>query len=257
LRDGRFALGCALSFLTGIGLYGSVYLMPVFLAFVRQHGAFEIGRIMLVTGMAQLVTAPIAVQLERRIDPRLLSVIGFALFAVGLGLSAFETRETDFSEMLWPQIIRGSAIMLCLLAPTRLALGHLLPDAVPDASGLFNLMRNLGGAIGIALIDTVIWTRAPFHAGHLAERLLARDGRAAALVGIPQTALAGPAPRPDDPIVQAIVRPLIERASLVSATNEAWAMVAAFVAAGAMIAFASVVARGKNALTWSDEHASR
>ena len=63
--------------------------------------------------------------------------------------------------MFWPQVVRGAAIMFCLLPPTRLALGHLAPDRVPDASGLFNLMRNLGGAIGLALIDTVIYGRAP------------------------------------------------------------------------------------------------
>ena len=76
-------------------------------------------------------------------------------------MSAFQTRETDFDEMFWPQVVRGAAIMLCLLPPTRLALGHLAPERVPDASGLFNLMRNLGGAIGLALIDTVIYGRAP------------------------------------------------------------------------------------------------
>jgi hypothetical protein len=79
----------------------------------------------------------------------LLTGVGFALFAFGLELSTFETRETDFSEMFWPQVIRGVSIMFCLLPPTRLALGALSETEVPDASGLFNLMRNLGGPIGI------------------------------------------------------------------------------------------------------------
>ena len=72
--------------------------------------------------------------------------MGFALFAFGLELS---TRETDFSEMFWPQVIRGVSIMFCLLPPPRLALGALSETEVPDASGIFNLMRNLGGPIGI------------------------------------------------------------------------------------------------------------
>jgi DHA2 family multidrug resistance protein len=63
--------------------------------------------------------------------------------------------------MFWPQILRGLAVMFCLLPPTRLALGNLDKNRLPDASGLFNLMRNLGGAIGIALIDTVIYSRLP------------------------------------------------------------------------------------------------
>lgn len=155
--DRSFAVGCVLSFVLGIGLFGSVYLMPVFLAFVRHHNALEIGTIMLVTGVAQLSISPIAVVLERRIDARLLTACGFGLFALGLGLSALQTPQTDYDAMFWPQIIRGLAIMFCLLPPTRLALGALDKDRVPDASGLFNLMRNLGGAIGLALIDTVIY----------------------------------------------------------------------------------------------------
>jgi DHA2 family multidrug resistance protein len=134
-----------LSFFLGVGLFGSVYLMPVFLAYVRHHDAFEIGTIMLVTGVAQLATAPIAGLLESRFDPRWLSAAGFGLFAIGLGCSAFESRVADFQEMFWPQVLRGVAIMFCLLPPTRLALGSLTASRVPDASGLFNLMRNLGG----------------------------------------------------------------------------------------------------------------
>ncbi len=154
--DPRFTVGCILSFILGMGLFGSVYLMPVFLAFVRHHDAFEIGKIMLVTGVAQLVTAPLAVLLERRCAAWLLSAGGFVCFAGGLFLGAFHTRETDFAEMLWPQLVRGGAIMFCLLPPTRIALGHLARAAITDASSLFNLMRNLGGAIGIAIIDTII-----------------------------------------------------------------------------------------------------
>src|ERR1700742_4278891 len=127
LRARAFAVGCALSFCLGVGLYGSVYLMPVFLAYVRRHDAFEIGSIMLVTGIAQLVSAPVAGFFESRLDPRKLSAAGFALFAVGLGRSFFQSRVADFDEMLWPQILRGIAIMFCLLPPTQLALGALSP----------------------------------------------------------------------------------------------------------------------------------
>jgi DHA2 family multidrug resistance protein len=83
-NDWNFTLGCALSFVLGIGLYGSVYLMPVFLGFVRGHDALGIGQIMLVTGAAQLAIAPIAVWLEQRVNARLLSILGFTFFGVGL-----------------------------------------------------------------------------------------------------------------------------------------------------------------------------
>jgi DHA2 family multidrug resistance protein len=226
LGDRQFALGCWLSFVFGFGLYGSVYVMPVFLGLVRLHSAFEIGQVMLVTGVAQLLTAPIAVQVERRCDPRLLSAFGFALFGVGLALSYFQTWETDFDQMLWPQVIRGVAIMFCLLPPTRIALGHLAPERVPNASGLFNLMRNLGGAIGIALIDTVTWVRAPIHVERIVQKLLAGDRATAIFVGLPPDRFTGKPLGPVDADAQELARPLVERAGLVSSINEAWAMMA-------------------------------
>lgn len=226
LADRDFAIGCWLSFVLGMGLYGSVYLMPVFLGFVRQHGPLRIGEIMLVTGVLQLLTSPLAVVLERRTDARWLTAAGFALFALGLGLSAFQTRETDFDEMFWPQVVRGGAIMFCLLPPTRLALGHLPPDRVPDASGLFNLMRNLGGAIGLALIDTVIYGRAAGHADRLVARLTAGDLEAARLIGLPPELLVARPPGPIDAATASFIAPLVERAGFVAAVNEAWAMLA-------------------------------
>ncbi|HJQ61166.1 MAG TPA: DHA2 family efflux MFS transporter permease subunit [Vineibacter sp.] len=226
LADRDFAIGCWLSFVLGMGLYGSVYLMPVFLGFVRQHGPLRIGEIMLVTGVLQLLTSPLAVALERRTDARWLTAAGFMLFALGLGLSAFQTWETDYDGMFWPQVIRGGAIMLCLLPPTRLALGHLSPERVPDASGLFNLMRNLGGAIGLALIDTVIYGRAAGHAERLLARLSAGDLETARQIGLPAELLAGRAPGPIDAATAAFIRPLVERGGFVTAVNEAWAMLA-------------------------------
>ncbi|WP_291684061.1 DHA2 family efflux MFS transporter permease subunit [Bradyrhizobium sp.] len=235
LRMRSFAIGCALSFCLGVGLFGSVYLMPVFLAYVRRHDAFEIGTIMLVTGVAQLVTAPIAGSLESRVDPRWLSALGFALFALGLGCSAFQSRLADFDEMFWPQILRGAAIMFCLLPPTRLALGALSEAAVPDASGLFNLMRNLGGAIGIALIDTILYGRTGGHAEALRDRLIAGDITAARAIGLDLDLFLHRPPDVSDATVEAYVRPLVERAAFALSANEAWALLAFVALAGLLL----------------------
>src|SRR5262245_13054261 len=223
LRDRNFAIGCLLSFVLGMGLFGSIYLMPVFLAYVRSHNALEIGKIMLVTGVAQVFVAPLAAFLVRRIDERLLTAFGFLLFGIGLAMSSVQTKATDFDEMFWPQLVRGSAIMFCILPPTQLALGHLAKSAIDDASGLFNLMRNLGGAIGIALIDTVIYTRAPEYAQRIINRLMAGDLDTAKAVGIPPEALAA---APLDPEKQALLASLVDRVAFVDAINDAWALVA-------------------------------
>jgi DHA2 family multidrug resistance protein len=230
LTRADFAVGCLLSFILGVGLFGSTYLMPVFLGFVRGHNALQIGEIMLVTGLAQLLTAPVAVALEQRTDPRALSAFGFMLFAAGLGLSALATPDTDFRGMFWPQVIRGAAIMFCLLPPTRLALGRLPLEEVPDASGLFNLMRNLGGAIGIALIDTVIYGRSPVLGREIVRRLLAGDIATAKAVGIPLDLFRAQAGRPVDADTASILKPMIDHLALARAIDEAWLLMAALTA---------------------------
>jgi len=235
MRRRSFALGCALSFCLGVGLFGSVYLMPVFLAFVRRHDAFEIGTIMLVTGVSQLVAAPFAALLESRIGARALTAVGFALFAFGLGLSAIQPRIADYNEMFWPQVVRGVAIMFCLLPPTRIALGALPQAEVADASGLFNLMRNLGGAIGIAMIDTILYGRAPMFAEDFRVRLLARDVTAAQAIGLDPHLLLSRPPGPPDAAAIAYVRPMVEKASLALSVNEAWAMLACVAIIGLLL----------------------
>jgi DHA2 family multidrug resistance protein len=237
--DRSFAVACLLSFVLGVGLFGSVYLMPVFLGAVRGYGALATGQVMLATGAAQLATAPLAVLLERRVGARALSAFGFALFAAGLGMSAFETAQTGFAQMFWPQIVRGAAIMFCLLPPTRMALGRLADAAVADASGLFNLMRNLGGAIGLALIDTVLYGRAPHHAQAIAARLQAGDAAAARAVGIPLELFALRGSGPVDPGTLAMVRPMVERLAFARAANEAWALAALLTAAALVSLFAA------------------
>jgi len=229
-----FAVACALSFCLGVGLFGSVYLMPVFLAYVRRHDAFEIGTIMLVTGIAQLLAAPVAGYLESRLDPRKLSAFGFALFAIGLALSSFQSRTADFDEMFWPQVLRGIAIMFCLLPPTRLALGALTSTQVPDASGLFNLMRNLGGAIGIALIDTILYGRTIGHGEALRDRLIAGDVSAAKAIGLDVQLFLHPPPDVTQATIEAYVRPMVERAAFAMSVNEAWMLLG-------VVAFAALV----------------
>jgi DHA2 family multidrug resistance protein len=237
LERRSFAVGCALSFCLGVGLFGSVYLMPVFLSFVRHRDAFEIGTIMLVTGISQLITAPFAAILESRLGARLLTAVGFLLFALGLGLSNFQPRTADFAEMFWPQVLRGVAIMFCPLPPTRIALGTLPEKEVADASGLFNLMRNLGGAIGIALIDTIIYGRVAIYAENFRARLLAGDLSAAVEIGLDPSRLANRPPGPPTPDEIAFVRPMVEKASLALCVNEAWAMLAGVAVLGFLLVF--------------------
>jgi DHA2 family multidrug resistance protein len=164
-----------------------------------------------------------------------LTTAGFVLFALGLGWSAFQPRTADFDEMFWPQVVRGVAIMFCLLPPTRFALGALPEAEVADASGLFNLMRNLGGAIGIALIDTVLYGRVVAYAEGFRDRLLAGDVSAAQAIGLDPALLLNRLPGPPDEAAIAHVRPLVEKAALALCVNEAWAMLAAVALVAALL----------------------
>ncbi len=217
-RDRHLAFGCALSFILGIGLYGSVYLLPVFLALVRYMGPAEIGLVVLVTGLSQLISAPISVFLDRVMPARLLSVIGFTMFAAGLFMSGFETRLSGYDELFWGQVVRGFALGLCIVPVTRFALGFIPLDKVSDASGLYNLARALGGVIGIALIDTVLFSRSAEFADQIKDMMSADPQAAADLLAISTDEF----PDPEDPMGLLGVMDTIQEAAVTMALNEAW-----------------------------------
>jgi DHA2 family multidrug resistance protein len=162
-----------------------------------------------------------------------LTAIGFLILGIGLGLSCVQTTTTDYDEMFWPQVVRGCATMLCILPSTRLALGLIAKADIPDASGLFNMMRNLGGAIGIAVIDTVIYSRAPIYSRNMIDRLSAGDTDLAKTLGIPLDVLAGLALAPDKQ--NPVIAELVNKAALVAAINNAWAFLAVSVLAAIVV----------------------
>ena len=165
----NFAFGSLFSFVLGIGLYGLTYLYPVYLAQVRGYNALMIGETMFVSGLVMFITAPIAGQLSQRFDPRFVLMAGFVIFALGAWQMTYVTQDWDFWELLWPQIFRGVGVMLAIVPVTNTALGTLAPERVKNASGLFNLMRNLGGAIGLAAINTLFNNRLDLHLARLHE----------------------------------------------------------------------------------------
>jgi DHA2 family multidrug resistance protein len=165
----NFAVGSLFSFVLGIGLYGLTYIYPVYLAQIRGYDSLMIGDTMFVSGLAMFLTAPIAGQLAQRLDPRYLLMAGFVLFAIGTWQMTYVTHDWDFWELLWPQIFRGVGLMFSIVPVTNTALGTLAPDRMKNASGLFNLMRNLGGAIGLAAINTLLNDRMDLHLARLHE----------------------------------------------------------------------------------------
>lgn len=176
-KDRNFALGCLFSFVLGVGLYGAVYLMPLYLGRVRGLNSLQIGEIMFVTGAFQFASAPIAGALSRLMEPRAMLALGLALFGTGVYMTGQMTAEWGFWEFFLPQAVRGLSLMLCFMPINSIALGTLPPEKVKNASGLYNLMRNFGGAVGLAFLNTLLSDQNQLHWNRIAQQL--NSGRGA------------------------------------------------------------------------------
>jgi DHA2 family multidrug resistance protein len=176
-RNRNFSIGCLVSFATGVGLYGSVYLVPVMLASIRGYNSLQIGLVMFSMGFFMFASGPLAGFLEKKMDLRVMLAIGLGLFGLGMVMNGFMTSEVNGSALFWPQAVRGISIMLCFLPMTQVTFGTLPLGEIQNASGLYNLMRNLGGAIGIAVLDTQLRSLITFHTqmlegGFTSDRLM-------------------------------------------------------------------------------------
>ncbi|MEH6833061.1 MULTISPECIES: DHA2 family efflux MFS transporter permease subunit [Falsihalocynthiibacter] len=170
-RDPNFAVGSIFSFTMGIGLYGLTYLYPLYLASIRGYDSLMIGQTVFVSGLAMFISAPIVGMLSSKIDLRFLLLVGFMGFAGSTWMLTGMTAEWDFQELMWPQVLRGASLMLCMVPINNLALGTLPASKMKGASGLYNLMRNLGGAVGLAVINTILSERSSLHYARLSEGL--------------------------------------------------------------------------------------
>ena len=169
--NANFTAGCLFSLVMGTALYGGTYLVPVFLGRVRGWDSFQIGEAMFVTGMFQFISAPIVANLIRVMDLRRMLAIGLALVGGGLWWLAHLTSQSGFWEIFGPQAMRGFGMMFIMLPTNQLALGTMAREKIKNASGVYNLTRNLGGALGLAVINTVASVRTDVHALHLKEGL--------------------------------------------------------------------------------------
>jgi MFS transporter, DHA2 family, multidrug resistance protein len=167
----NFTVGCMFSFVLGIGLYGLTYLYPVYLAGIRGYDSLMIGETMFVSGLAMFLTAPVVGVLASKIDLRLILMAGFFGFGVSTWMLTYMTDQWDFGELLVPQILRGVSLMTCMVPINNLSLATLPPARLKNASGLYNLMRNLGGAVGLAVINTLLTQRTTMHYERLQEGL--------------------------------------------------------------------------------------
>jgi DHA2 family multidrug resistance protein len=171
LTNRNFALGCIASFTVGIGMFSTIYLTPLFLGYVRGYSAWQTGIAVFSTGVASVAGVPMYIWLAKRFDLRWLMMFGLAMFGSAMWGFSYITNVWGADQLLWPQILRGIPQVFCVAPAVTLGLGSLPPERLKYASGLFNMMRNLGGAVGIAVCGAVLNDRTNYHFSVLASNL--------------------------------------------------------------------------------------
>ena len=165
----NFGLGVFANFLLGVALYGSVYILPVYLTRIQGYNSEQIGMVLAWTGLPQLVLIPLVPRLMKRVDPRIVIAIGFALFAASNFMNVYMTGDYASDQFFWPNVVRAIGQALVLTPLSAVATGGIEPENAGSASALFNMMRNLGGAIGIAALQTLLTKREQYHSNVLTQ----------------------------------------------------------------------------------------
>ncbi|QHP73808.1 DHA2 family efflux MFS transporter permease subunit [Bradyrhizobium sp. LCT2] len=165
----NFGFGILANFLLGIALYGSVFIMPVYLSRIQGYNAEQIGMVLAWTGLPQLLLIPLVPRLMQRFDARIIISVGFALFAASNFMNIYMTNDYATDQLFWPNVVRAVGQAFVFAPLSAVATAGIEPENAGSASGLFNMMRNLGGAIGIALLQTVLTKREQYHSNVLMQ----------------------------------------------------------------------------------------
>lgn len=172
LANRNFGLSSISSLGLGVGLYGSIYVLPLYLAQIQGYNALQIGEVIMWMGVPQLFLIPLVPKLMKIISPKLLCAIGFGLFGAASFASGVLNPDFAGPQFNHIQIIRALGQPLVMVTISLIATAYILPQDAGSASSLFNILRNLGGAIGIALLATLLDSRAKVYFDYLRESLV-------------------------------------------------------------------------------------
>ena len=175
LGQRNFGLGTLGNFLLGFALYGSAYLLPQYLAVAQGFDAEQIGEVVAWTGLPQLLVIPLVPLLMKRIDARLLVGVGLVVFAASCFMNLWLDRDYAAPQLFWPNVIRALGQAIVMTPISAIALVGVAQSQAGAASGLFNMMRNLGGAIGTAAIETFFTHREQFHSAIITPQVSLAD----------------------------------------------------------------------------------
>ena len=187
----NFMVGVVMTFTVGAALFGGTFLLPLFLGRVRGYSAAEVGTTMVVSGLAMFATAPFAGRLVRVVDPRMLMFTGFMMCAWAMWDAHAVTTEWAFWEFAGVQALRGVGVMVAMIASQQVTMSTLPPHMVKNASGLVNLSRNVGGAFGLAILNTSLTTNTALHMSELTQGITNTNAGMQGLLAALQERFAG------------------------------------------------------------------
>lgn len=174
-RNPTFSLGNVIVFIVLANLFGSIILLPIYLQSLMGYTATLAGIVLGPGGVANIVTMPIVGKLVNRINPKILIAIGVVLTAGStLAMSQFNLFA-DFMTVLWPRVFMGIGLAFIFIPLTTITLSTIRKEEMGNATSIFNLMRNLGGSVGVAFVATMLSRRAQFHQSRLVEHLTPFD----------------------------------------------------------------------------------
>ncbi len=178
LRNVRYASVILIVSAVGAGIYGISYLVPQFLSLIAGYNAEQSGGIMLLSGLPAFLVMPILPRLLNKVDFRVLVVSGLACFVISCFIDTGLTAQSAGHDFLWSQLLRGAGQMLAMMPLNQASMAAVSRDESADAAGLYNMARNLGGSVGLAIIGVVIDRRNSFHVEAIRESVTANSLRA-------------------------------------------------------------------------------
>jgi DHA2 family multidrug resistance protein len=167
----NFLVATILSAVTGMGLYGASFLLPLYLGQIAHFTPMQIGQVIMWAGFPQMLVMPFAAILSSKIDNRILCSFGLALFGISCFMNSNMDATTGYDQLLISQIVRAVGQPFIMLTLSNFAMQGIAPRDMASASSLFNMTRNLGGSIGIAMLATTLTNREHFHSARLGEAI--------------------------------------------------------------------------------------
>ena len=165
----NFGLAIVITLALGFGLYGSTFILPLYLSTVQGYNAVQIGETIAWAGVPQLFITPFVPKLMKRFDLRLLVAVGLSLFGISCFMNSYMTHDTGIDQLIPAQIVRALGQPLLLTPLSSISSAGIEPKQIGSASAIYNMARNLGGSVGIAILGTLQSRRERFHSNRLVD----------------------------------------------------------------------------------------